>query len=48
MLPTVTEIVPVVAFAGIMKTSVVDVAESTVSATPFKVTVLADNVVLKP
>jgi hypothetical protein len=46
--PTVTDIAPLVALAGISTTSVVEVAETTVSATPFRVTASADGVALNP
>jgi hypothetical protein len=46
--PTVSDIVPLVAFAGTFTTSVVVVAETTVRATPFTVTTSSEGVVLKP
>ena len=45
---TVTDMVPFVALAGIITTSDVEVADMTVSATPFNMTISADGVVLKP
>ena len=47
-LPTVTEIVPFVALAGIWTTRAVVVAESPVTVTPFRVTTFSEGVRLKP
>jgi hypothetical protein len=48
LLPTVTEIRPVMAAAGTVTVNVVDVAAVTAAGVPLKLTVLEDSVVLNP
>ena len=48
LVPTVTEIVPVVAPVGTVAKSCVALADNTVALTPLKLTVLLAGVALKP